>query len=84
MMKNKSASVGTYPGVQAFDELPDSANVSVHVVCAIFGCSTATVWRRVRSGHLAAPHRIGMRSTRWSVADLRVALSELKGSSVCR
>lgn len=84
MINKKSAPEGTHPGVKAFDELPDSANVPVQVVCALFGCSTATVWRRVRSGHLVAPRRFGMRTTRWSVADLRAALVKVKEPSVCR
>jgi predicted DNA-binding transcriptional regulator AlpA len=70
-------------GVKAFDDLPDSANVPVKVVGALFGCSTATVWRWVRSGHLVAPHRFGLRSTRWSVGELRAALNKAKGGDAC-
>lgn len=61
-----------------FDDLPGSAYVPLLVVCALFFCSPATVWRRVRDGQLVAPHRIGSRTTRWLVADLREALAKAK------
>jgi predicted DNA-binding transcriptional regulator AlpA len=83
MFIKRNALTSTHPGVNAFDTLPDSANVPIQVVCTLFGCSTATIWRRVRSGHLIAPHRIGLRSTRWSVGDLRIALNNAKGGGKC-
>jgi prophage regulatory protein len=58
----------------AFDDLPDSAYVALPVVCALYDCSPATVWRRVASGQLVAPHRLGTRTTRWRVGELRAAL----------
>ena len=73
----------TFPQIRrklfAFDELPDSAFVPLNIVCALFGCSPATVWRRVRAGHLASPHRIGLRTTRWRVGDLRKELAKATG-----
>ena len=33
-----------------FDQLPDTAHVRQPVVKALFGCSDATVWRRVKDG----------------------------------
>lgn len=65
------------PALNSFDELPNSAFVAIPVVCNLFGCSTATVWRRVRDGQLPAPYRIGLRTTRWRVADLRTALGKV-------
>jgi predicted DNA-binding transcriptional regulator AlpA len=65
----------THPALTSFDTLPDSAYVPVGVVCTLFSCSSATVWRRVRDGKLIAPHRIGKRTTRWKVGELRVALA---------
>lgn len=61
-----------------FDELPDSAYVPLLIVCALLSCSPATVWRRVRSGQLVSPVRIGSRTTRWKVGDLRRALSAME------
>lgn len=65
------------PALKAFDELPGSAFVAIAVVCVLFSCSAATVWRRVRDGQLPAPYRIGLRTTRWRVADLRAALGKV-------
>jgi predicted DNA-binding transcriptional regulator AlpA len=62
------------PLLSGFDQLPDSAHVPIKTVCALFGCSPATAWRRVLSGHLVQPVRFGARSTRWCVGDLRRSL----------
>ncbi len=58
-----------------FDDLPDSANVSIQIVCALFCCSTATVWRRVKQGTFVQPVKFGLRTTRWNVGQLRAALN---------
>jgi predicted DNA-binding transcriptional regulator AlpA len=81
-MKEKKSTAWPF-GLVEFEKLPDSAHVSVAVVGALFGCSTPTVWRRVRNGQLVAPHRIGLRTTRWSVGDLRAALANVKGGETC-
>lgn len=65
------------PLLSGFDQLPDSAHVPIKTVCALFGCSPATAWRRVLSGHLVQPVRFGARSTRWCVGDLRRSLMVL-------
>lgn len=69
-----------YPLLSGFDQLPDSAHVPITTVCALFGCSPATAWRRVRSGHLVQPVRFGARSTRWCVGDLRRSLMAVTSS----
>lgn len=58
-----------------FDSLPDSANVRLPVVAALFACAGVTVWRRVKAGTLPAPRKLGARVTAWNVADLRRALA---------
>lgn len=58
-----------------FDSLPDAANVRLPVVAALFACSPATVWRRVKSGALPAPRKLSEGVTAWRVAELRKALS---------
>ena len=55
-----------------FDDLPDSAEVRVPVVAALFGCSVATIWRRVRTGELPEPRRRNG-VTSWPVGCLRRA-----------
>ena len=54
--------------------LPDCAHVSVDVVSAITGRSPASIWRDVAKGRLAKPVKVGMRSTRWRVGDLKAVL----------
>ncbi len=58
-----------------FDSLPDSANVRQPVVEALIGCSSATIWRMVKRGTLAAPRKLSPRVTAWSVRDLRKVLA---------
>lgn len=59
--------------VAAFQTLPDDARAKVAVVCALFSISPATVWRKVKSGDLPAPHKWGG-GTFWRVGELRQAL----------
>lgn len=55
-----------------FDRLPDSAEVRLPVVAALFGVSTATVWRSSKDGRLPEPTRMGNVTT-WNVGRLRRA-----------
>ena len=61
-----------------FDSLPDSANVRQPIVQALFACSAATVWRRVKAGTLPAPRKLSARVTAWQVGELRRTLSGSK------
>ncbi len=54
-----------------FDSLPDSANVRLPVVKALFSCSESTVLRMVRRGDLPAPIKPTERITAWNVGKLR-------------
>lgn len=65
------------PAYSGFDSLPDVALVPQRVVELLFDCSNATLWRRVGSGTLPRPVRVGARSTRWRVGALRAALAAL-------
>jgi|GEM_PF-1267078 len=57
-----------------FDALPDAANVRLPVVVALFACSPATVWRRVKKSALPAPRKLSQAVTAWNVGELRKAL----------
>ena len=61
--------------LQNFDNLPDSAYVRLPVVEALYGCSAATVWRRVKDGGIPAPARLSVRISAWNVGQLRLSLS---------
>jgi len=58
-----------------FDSAPDSANVRLPVVRALFACSGATIWRMVKRGTLPAPRKISVRVTAWNVGELRKVLA---------
>lgn len=66
--------MSTIQDLSNFDKLPDAAHVDVHVVAALFGCKTPTVWARLRRKELPAPRKFGAH-TRWNVGDLRGALA---------
>ena len=61
--------------LELFSLLPDDAMLDVRVVSIILNRSIASVWRDAKSGRLANPIRIGARSARWRVGDVRSALS---------
>lgn len=64
--------------LQNFDQLPNSANVRLPVVMALYGISPATVWRNVKNGNIPKPHKLTVRTTAWNVGELRISLS-MKG-----
>ncbi len=71
-MPPKTNKTSTYrQAISDFDNLPDSAYVSIAVVCALQGCSPATAWRQVRAGLLPEPRKFGARMTRFNVGKLR-------------
>ena len=63
--------------LENFKAAPDEAFVRQPVVEALFACSSATVWRRIKSGLIPAPVKLSERSTAWRVGDLRAALASL-------
>lgn len=64
--------------LSGFDQLPDVAQVRQPVVEALFGISSATVWRRVGNGTLPKPRKFGPRTTTWNVGELREILGGTK------
>ncbi|MFZ2974935.1 MAG: helix-turn-helix domain-containing protein [Ferribacterium limneticum] len=56
-----------------FDTLPDTAHITIKVVCTILGVSPSTVWRMVRAGKLAEPVKLSVRCTRWKAGQVREA-----------
>jgi predicted DNA-binding transcriptional regulator AlpA len=62
---------GTFPdSLKNFDLLPDSAKVRLPVVQALYGCSRATVWRRVKDNLIPSPSKT-KNITSWNVGELR-------------
>lgn len=58
-----------------FDALPDSANVRLPTVQALFGCSAPTVWRSVKQGRIPKPRKLTERCTAWNAGELRAVLT---------
>lgn len=58
-----------------FDSLPNAAHVRLPVVKGLFGCSSATVWRRVKAREIPEPKKFGGRITAWNVGELRRTLN---------
>ncbi len=68
-------SAATVPdALSNFDLLPDSANVRVAVVAALFACSVPTVWRRSKNGALPPARKLSEGVTAWNAGELRKAL----------
>jgi predicted DNA-binding transcriptional regulator AlpA len=71
------ANAGIPDALRHFDQLPDSAFVRLPVVLGLFGISASTAWRRVQSGALPEPERLGgprSRTVGWRVGKLRSVL----------
>lgn len=64
-----------------FDSLPNAAHVRLPTVKALFGCSSATVWRRVKAREIPEPKKFGGRITAWNVGELRHTLSGAEKTS---
>jgi predicted DNA-binding transcriptional regulator AlpA len=78
-MRHTSMADGIPPALRHFDELPDSAGVSLPIVKAVTGAgSDATVWRWSKSGLLPKPYKAGPNSTRWNCGELRHAIAAMK------
>ncbi len=67
--------------IKSFDSLPDAANVRQPVVEALFGVSSTTVWRHVKTGLIPSPRKISERVTVWNVGELRKALAAIQGGT---
>ncbi|MHA7826910.1 MAG: helix-turn-helix transcriptional regulator [Roseovarius sp.] len=53
--------------------------VSVRDTAAAYGCSVATVWRRVADGTIPKPVKIGG-MTRWSASEISAHIEAAKAS----
>lgn len=64
--------------ISNFDALPTAAHVRLPVVKILYGCSSATIWRCVKSKLIPAPRRFATRVTAWNVGELRKSLENIK------
>ena len=70
-----STSAAMPASLQNFDKLPDSAHVRLPCVCALYGYSPATVWRKVKEKKMPAPKKPSERIRGWQVGELRTDLA---------
>lgn len=75
--KPSNRQIKALQGASTFQDLPDCARVRQPVVELLHGISSATLWRRVKSGHLPKPQLNG-RVASWSVGEIRASLLEVK------
>ena len=80
-MQNEST-LKNLSALQQFDLLPDIANVRLPIVMALWGVSSATVWRNIKNGNIPKPRKLTSRTTVFNVGELRAAL-ELKRGEKC-
>jgi len=76
MKPDRSTVESLDPALVTFDLLPNASLVRLPVVEALFACSTASVWRRVKNGTLPKPVKLSPRVTAWRVGDLRQVLKQ--------
>lgn len=63
-------------GARHFDQLPDSAVVSMDTLCAVLGIGRSSGWRRTKTEPgFPKPIRLGHRCTRFRVGDIRALMN---------
>lgn len=75
-MQRKKETVPDLPqALSSFDHMPDSSYVRLPVVRALYGVSTATIWRNCSKGLMPAPVKLSERCTAWNVGLIRANLA---------
>ncbi|MBB5189598.1 putative DNA-binding transcriptional regulator AlpA [Silvimonas terrae] len=68
--------------LQQFDDLPDSALVSINTLSAYLERGVSTIWRDIKTDPaFPRPIRLSARCTRFSVGAVRIYLSQKAESS---
>ena len=63
------------PALAIFDTMPNSAYIRLPVIKALYGVSSATIWRGVKIGTIPKPSKLSERCTAWNVGLVRAALA---------
>ncbi|MDO9151677.1 MAG: AlpA family phage regulatory protein [Methylotenera sp.] len=63
------------PALINFDSMPDSAYIRLPVIKALYGVSSATIWRNVKNGAIPKPSKLSERCTAWNVGQVRADLA---------
>lgn len=59
-----------------FNLMPSSAFIRLPVLKALYGVSSATIWRGVKNGTIPKPVKLTERTTAWNVGQVRADLAE--------
>ena len=73
MIMNQLNSIN--PALRDFDAMPNSAYIRLPVIKALYGVSSATIWRGVKIGTIPKPSKLSERCTAWNVGLVRAALA---------
>ena len=63
------------PALVNFDSMPDGAFIRLPVLKALYGVSSATIWRGVKIGSIPKPSKLSERCTAWNVGLIRADLA---------
>lgn len=76
MKHSKKPLVGSLSfDLATFAAMPDCAYVRLPVVRALYGVSTATIWRNCSKGLMPSPVKLSERCTAWNVGQIRADLA---------
>ena len=81
MQQSKTELIKAIPiALVNFDAMPDSAYIRLPVLKALYGVSSATIWRGVKSLTIPKPVKLTERCTAWNVGLVRNALAAKAGA----
>lgn len=76
MQQLKDESTKNLPlALSGFDEMPGSAYIRLPIVQALYGVSSATIWRNCSKGLMPSPVKLSQRCTAWNVGLIRADLA---------
>lgn len=61
--------------LSGFDEMPASSYVRLPIVKALYGISSASVWRHSATGLMPGPIKLSKRCTAWNVGLIKADLA---------
>jgi predicted DNA-binding transcriptional regulator AlpA len=73
--QNKELASTLPQALSSFDQMPNSSYVRLPIVRALYGVSTATIWRNCSKGLMPSPVKLSQRCTAWNVGLIRADLA---------
>ncbi len=76
MQQSKKELINNLPqALSGFDQMPASSYIRLPIVRALYGVSTATIWRNCAKGIIPSPVKLSERCTAWNVGLIRADLA---------